>query len=47
MAESLTGPEVPVRATAVSAPPPSLEMREDRIHDLDTALRRLDEERRK
>jgi hypothetical protein len=47
MAESLTGPQVPVRATTVPAPPPSLEMREDRIHDLDTALRRLDEERRK
>jgi len=47
MAESLTGPEVPVRAATVSAPPPSLEMREERIHDLDTALRRLDEERRK
>jgi len=47
MAESLTGPEVPVRATTVSAPPTSLEMREERIHDLDTALRRLDEERRK
>lgn len=47
MTESLTGPEVPVRATTVSATPPSLEMREDRIHDLETALRRLDEERRK
>jgi hypothetical protein len=47
MAETLTGPEAAVRAATVVAPPPSLEMRQDRIHDLDTALRRLDEERRK
>lgn len=47
MAESLPGPESPIRAMTVSAPPSSLERRDDRIHDLDTALRRLDEERKK
>jgi len=47
MAESLPGPESSLRAMTASALTPSLETREDRIHDLDTALRRLDEERRK
>ncbi|PSN38377.1 Rootletin [Blattella germanica] len=47
MVESLPGPDTPIRTKSVSGPPPSLEMREDRIHDLETALRRLDEERRK
>ncbi|KAJ9593584.1 hypothetical protein L9F63_014853, partial [Diploptera punctata] len=47
ISEGLPGPESPVRAKTVSGPPPSLDVREDRIHDLDTALRRLDEEHRK
>jgi hypothetical protein len=46
MAEGLADSGSPVRAMASSAPS-SLEIREGRIHDLDTALRRLDEERRK
>ena len=46
ISEGLPGPESPVRGKTVSGPP-SLDVREDRIHDLDTALRRLDEERRK